>query len=315
MKIHEDTGAAIRTLELPLKFTGSDLKLARKDQLQIWHPDRFNTNERLRLKAQDRTQKINHAFDILKNLLKGEYFEWVAPSSNEGTNQYNASELGRRNQELQKMLTELQNQHKEEILSLKHKYTVTHKEIEDQHKHSENVLRSELLEKQASLLHEIECLKKTRQKHEAKVLRNQKILAHFSRYFMEPFTSLLSSIRDISITIFKITNDYLKRNLSNRNERVTIISLIAFSTGLSIFIFCCTIPLKFIIVLTCIFMIAGYGRLILATQLQNTERPAQTTPQVPKGENIISENSANSKEQDDFSSSESYTVDQNKSFG
>ena len=32
-------------------------------------------------------------------------------------------------------------------------------------------------------------------------------------------------------------------------------------------------------------------------------------------ENIISENSANSKEQDDFSSSESYTVDQNKSFG
>jgi len=62
-------------------------------------------------------------------------------------------------------------------------------------------------------------------------------------------------------------------------------------------------------------MIAGYGRLILATQLQNTERPAQTTPQVPKGENIISENSANSKEQDDFSSSESYTVDQNKSFG
>ena len=183
------------------------------------------------------------------------------------------------------MLTELQNQHKEEILSLKHKYTVKHKEIEDQHKHSENALRSELLEKQASLLHEIECLKKTRQKHEAKVLRNQKILAHFSRYFMEPFTSLLSSIRDISITIFKITNDYLKRNLSNRNERVTIISLIAFSTGLSIFIFCCTIPLKFIIVLTCIFIIAGYGRLIFATQSQNTERPAQTTPQVPKGEN------------------------------
>lgn len=56
---------AFRILELTPPYTESQLKSAYREQLMVWHPDRFVGNESLRLKAQDRTCQINEAFALI----------------------------------------------------------------------------------------------------------------------------------------------------------------------------------------------------------------------------------------------------------
>lgn len=51
--------------------TPEELKLAWRDLVQVWHPDRFPANERLRQKAQDKLKEINEAFDALRDLKAG----------------------------------------------------------------------------------------------------------------------------------------------------------------------------------------------------------------------------------------------------
>lgn len=42
-----------------------DIKQAYRDLVRIWHPDRFQQDERLKLKTQETLKEINEAYDIL----------------------------------------------------------------------------------------------------------------------------------------------------------------------------------------------------------------------------------------------------------
>lgn len=55
--------------ELEMGFTSEELKVAYRDLVQIWHPDRFGQNERLQQKAQQKLKEINEANIVLWNYL------------------------------------------------------------------------------------------------------------------------------------------------------------------------------------------------------------------------------------------------------
>jgi len=55
-------------LELLPSATFADIKKAWHEQLQVWHPDRFNHSPALHRKAEARTQLINQAYQTLSDL-------------------------------------------------------------------------------------------------------------------------------------------------------------------------------------------------------------------------------------------------------
>lgn len=55
--------------ELERGFTSEELKVAYRDLVQIWHPDRFAQNERLKQKAEKKLIEINEANIVLQNYL------------------------------------------------------------------------------------------------------------------------------------------------------------------------------------------------------------------------------------------------------
>ena len=56
-----------RILGLPPGVSQEEIKKAYRDLAQVWHPDRFAHNERLRRKAQDNLRRINEAFETLRS--------------------------------------------------------------------------------------------------------------------------------------------------------------------------------------------------------------------------------------------------------
>jgi DnaJ-class molecular chaperone len=52
-------------LELNSDATIDEIKAARNELLQIWHPDKFPSNSKLSQRAKEKTLKINEAFIIL----------------------------------------------------------------------------------------------------------------------------------------------------------------------------------------------------------------------------------------------------------
>jgi hypothetical protein len=54
-------------LELLPTATDADIKKAWHEQIQVWHPDRFNHSPTLHRKAEARTQLINQAYQILSD--------------------------------------------------------------------------------------------------------------------------------------------------------------------------------------------------------------------------------------------------------
>ncbi len=63
-------------------FTSEELKQAYKDLVQIWHPDRISNNPRLQKKTTIEIQKINNAYEILKQYLS--YNEPISIKENKG---------------------------------------------------------------------------------------------------------------------------------------------------------------------------------------------------------------------------------------
>ncbi len=56
-------------LELDRDATIYEAKQAYKDLVNIWHPDRFSNNPRLKQKAEERLKEINQAYETVKSLL------------------------------------------------------------------------------------------------------------------------------------------------------------------------------------------------------------------------------------------------------
>ena len=63
-----DTSQAYRVLGLAPGATADEVKTAYRDLAQVWHPDRFPDNNRLREKAQQNLQRINEAYALLRDL-------------------------------------------------------------------------------------------------------------------------------------------------------------------------------------------------------------------------------------------------------
>jgi len=60
----------LETLGLKPDASWEDVTQAYKDLMRVWHPDRFQSDERLRKKAEEHSQRINHAMGELKKLGK-----------------------------------------------------------------------------------------------------------------------------------------------------------------------------------------------------------------------------------------------------
>lgn len=56
-------------LDLRPGYAQEDLKQAYKDLAQVWHPDRFAHNPRLKEKAEDKLKQINIAYEVLDQAL------------------------------------------------------------------------------------------------------------------------------------------------------------------------------------------------------------------------------------------------------
>jgi curved DNA-binding protein CbpA len=56
-------------LELDNNASIDDAKQAYKDMVNIWHPDRFSNNPRLKQKAEDKLKEINEAYDMVQSFL------------------------------------------------------------------------------------------------------------------------------------------------------------------------------------------------------------------------------------------------------
>ncbi len=63
-----DPSQAYRMLGLAPGATPEEVKTAYRDLAQVWHPDRFPDNERLRQKAVRNQQLINEAYAVLRAL-------------------------------------------------------------------------------------------------------------------------------------------------------------------------------------------------------------------------------------------------------
>ena len=54
-------------LEIHLNATQEEIKRAWREQLQVWHPDRFTHNPALQKKATEKTKSINEAYEVLSD--------------------------------------------------------------------------------------------------------------------------------------------------------------------------------------------------------------------------------------------------------
>jgi len=64
-----DSRRCFDILELKRDATMDEAKQAYKDLVNIWHPDRFSNNPRLRQKAEERLKEVNEAYEAVKSFL------------------------------------------------------------------------------------------------------------------------------------------------------------------------------------------------------------------------------------------------------
>lgn len=57
-------------LELRPGYSQEELKQSYKDLVQVWHPDRFAHNPRLKEKAEEKLKQINTAYEVLAQALR-----------------------------------------------------------------------------------------------------------------------------------------------------------------------------------------------------------------------------------------------------
>jgi len=53
-------------LDLQAGASQQQIKQSYRELAKLWHPDRFNSDERMRLRAQDKFTRINEAYGVLR---------------------------------------------------------------------------------------------------------------------------------------------------------------------------------------------------------------------------------------------------------
>jgi DnaJ-class molecular chaperone len=81
-------------LELRPGYVEDDLKQAYKDLVQVWHPDRFAHNPRLREKAEDKLKQINTAYEVLDQALIDRAQRQIATNAAQASARANAARSG-----------------------------------------------------------------------------------------------------------------------------------------------------------------------------------------------------------------------------
>jgi len=65
-----DIRRSFEILELHHTATEAEARQAYKDIVNVWHPDRFGNNQRLKQKAEKKLQEINAAYETVKGFLQ-----------------------------------------------------------------------------------------------------------------------------------------------------------------------------------------------------------------------------------------------------
>jgi len=71
-----------------------EIRQAWRDLAQVWHPDRFTTNERLQQKAQDKLKEVNEAYEALRDLQAGRRVRSAPRTSERRDEEWASDELG-----------------------------------------------------------------------------------------------------------------------------------------------------------------------------------------------------------------------------
>lgn len=64
-----DIQHGLQVLELPRTATLEEARQAYKDMVNVWHPDRFAHNPRLKAKAENKLKEINEAYELVESFL------------------------------------------------------------------------------------------------------------------------------------------------------------------------------------------------------------------------------------------------------
>lgn len=86
----ESRAQYLAVLGLPPDASNEDATAAYKDLIRVWHPDRFQNDDRLRRKAEDETKKLNSAIAKVKKLPRESTKSKGGPSSGRRPNRHGA---------------------------------------------------------------------------------------------------------------------------------------------------------------------------------------------------------------------------------
>jgi len=70
-KVKMDIRRCFEILELESGASPDEAKQAYKDIVNVWHPDRFSDNPRLKRKAEEKLKEVNVAYETVKSFLSG----------------------------------------------------------------------------------------------------------------------------------------------------------------------------------------------------------------------------------------------------
>ncbi|MEQ9618581.1 MAG: universal stress protein [Deltaproteobacteria bacterium] len=62
-------GKLLELFDLDRDFTDEELRVAYKDLVQVWHPDKYAHNERLKTRAENKIKELNEAYTTLRKVL------------------------------------------------------------------------------------------------------------------------------------------------------------------------------------------------------------------------------------------------------
>jgi DnaJ-class molecular chaperone len=84
------------TLDLDINASLDEAKQAYKDIANVWHPDRFSHNQRLKLKAEKKLKEVNIAYEEVKSFLSSKKMKYYQDKAGE-ENKYNGTTWAKNN--------------------------------------------------------------------------------------------------------------------------------------------------------------------------------------------------------------------------